>query len=332
MIRKFMGLCLVFCLIGMPSAFGQDSRGEVTADLCNSRSIIEDELAAFFAAFVEAVLLYDDVDGDDLPEIASIALITEVACDEDETEEEVRALTGFLNLKDETIDAYDANLTAVGNEPQAAALADYDNAIAALMVVSQQVQNTVAQILSENGITLTGSYQFIEVDLVARDSENPYAGDGDIDGDGATNADEYAAALADNGGTADIFALDLFILSAFDAALFGSGGGGGGGGGGCLIATISLGTPLANELGTLRNFRESYLVSNPVGSAIAGMYYRMSPTVAKNATSGSLTETIARAIMAPVVLVVQGVMAFPAVVFIPFSFLLYRRKLARSRG
>jgi hypothetical protein len=45
----------------------------------------------------------------------------------------------------------------------------------------------------------------------------------------------------------------------------------------CLIANITYGTPLYNELDSIRAFRDEFLLTNPVGSAVAEFYYRVSP-------------------------------------------------------
>ena len=65
---------------------------------------------------------------------------------------------------------------------------------------------------------------------------------------------------------------DIFIIK-FSAAS-----GGGGGGGDCLITSLTHGTPLHKELDTIRAFRDQILLTNPIGSGIAKLYYRISPT------------------------------------------------------
>lgn len=66
-------------------------------------------------------------------------------------------------------------------------------------------------------------------------------------------------------GLVDIFLLKLIQVS-------------GGGSGNCLIANLSYGTPLAQELDSIRAFRDQSLLTNPAGSLIAGLYYRVSPS------------------------------------------------------
>jgi len=79
---------------------------------------------------------------------------------------------------------------------------------------------------------------------------------------------------------------------------------GSGGGGGCLIATFAHGTPLAKELDTVRAFRDSILLNNPIGSRIAGMYYRLGPGaihVASN-SKAALTHITTVSIVASLIL------------------------------
>jgi len=51
-------------------------------------------------------------------------------------------------------------------------------------------------------------------------------------------------------------------------------------GGGCFIATAAYGSYLDSHVETLRDFRDSYMVTNPVGSALVSLYYKVSPPVA----------------------------------------------------
>ena len=50
--------------------------------------------------------------------------------------------------------------------------------------------------------------------------------------------------------------------------------------GGCFIATAAYGSYLDGHVQTLRDFRDQYLVTNPVGSALVSAYYKLSPPVA----------------------------------------------------
>ena len=78
-------------------------------------------------------------------------------------------------------------------------------------------------------------------------------------------------------------------------------GGGGGGGGGCFIATAAYGSYLDSHVETLRNFRDQYLLTNPVGQALVSTYYEVSPPVAEFIDDHPTLKPIVRAGLMPAV-------------------------------
>jgi hypothetical protein len=69
----------------------------------------------------------------------------------------------------------------------------------------------------------------------------------------------------------------------------------------CFIATAAYGTPMAEEIGILRKFRDEYLLTNPVGKALVEFYYMVSPPIAEFITEHPSLKPIVRAGLLPVV-------------------------------
>ena len=71
--------------------------------------------------------------------------------------------------------------------------------------------------------------------------------------------------------------------------------------GGCFIATAAYGTPMAEEIQILRELRDEYLLTNPTGQALVGLYYRISPPIAEFITEHPSLKPIARVGLVPAV-------------------------------
>jgi hypothetical protein len=69
----------------------------------------------------------------------------------------------------------------------------------------------------------------------------------------------------------------------------------------CFIATAAYGTPMAEEIQILREFRDGYLLTNPAGQALVDLYYRVSPPVAEFITAHPSLKSIVRAGLLPAV-------------------------------
>jgi subtilisin family serine protease len=70
---------------------------------------------------------------------------------------------------------------------------------------------------------------------------------------------------------------------------------------GCFIATAAYGTPMAEEIQILREFRDEYLLTNPVGQALVDLYYRVSPPIAEFINEHPSLKPIVRAGLVPAV-------------------------------
>jgi len=69
----------------------------------------------------------------------------------------------------------------------------------------------------------------------------------------------------------------------------------------CFIATAAYGTPMAEEIQILRQFRDEYLLTNIVGQTLVDLYYRVSPPVAEFITEHPGLKPIVRAGLLPAV-------------------------------
>ncbi|MFO7997236.1 MAG: C45 family autoproteolytic acyltransferase/hydrolase [Dehalococcoidia bacterium] len=69
----------------------------------------------------------------------------------------------------------------------------------------------------------------------------------------------------------------------------------------CFIATAAYGTPMAEEIQILRDFRDGYLLTNPLGQAFVDFYYRVSPPIAEFITDHPSLKPIVRTGLLPAV-------------------------------
>jgi hypothetical protein len=69
----------------------------------------------------------------------------------------------------------------------------------------------------------------------------------------------------------------------------------------CCTATAAFGTPMTQELGILRQFRDEELLTNPVGEALVDLYYTVSPPIARFITEHPGLKPVVRAGLAPAV-------------------------------
>jgi hypothetical protein len=70
---------------------------------------------------------------------------------------------------------------------------------------------------------------------------------------------------------------------------------------GCFIATAAYGTPMAQQIQILREFRDEYLLTNTGGQAFVDFYYQVSPPIADFITEHAGLKPVVRAGLAPVV-------------------------------
>jgi hypothetical protein len=74
-----------------------------------------------------------------------------------------------------------------------------------------------------------------------------------------------------------------------------------GSGSGCCVATAAYGTPMAEEIIILREFRDEYLLTNTVGRILVDVYYKVSPPIAEFITEYPNLKPIVRTALVPAV-------------------------------
>jgi|GEM_PF-5106979 len=70
---------------------------------------------------------------------------------------------------------------------------------------------------------------------------------------------------------------------------------------GCFIATATYGSELAEEIELLREFRDQYLLSNPIGEALVNFYYQVSPPIAKLIIEHPVLKPITKIALTPAI-------------------------------
>jgi len=77
--------------------------------------------------------------------------------------------------------------------------------------------------------------------------------------------------------------------------------------GGCFIATAAYGTPTAEQIDVLREFRDVVLLESTAGSQFVALYYQLSPPVAEFIAGNELLRTLVRELLVdPIVWVVEA--------------------------
>ena len=70
---------------------------------------------------------------------------------------------------------------------------------------------------------------------------------------------------------------------------------------GCFIATAAFGTPMAQEINTLRRFRDSKMEPSPIGRHFVTFYYTTSPPVAKIIARNKWMKAFVRLSLKPII-------------------------------
>jgi len=76
---------------------------------------------------------------------------------------------------------------------------------------------------------------------------------------------------------------------------------------GCFIATAAYGTPTAEQIDVLREFRDVVLLKSTVGSQFVALYYQLSPPIADFIARSDLLRTLVRELLVdPIVWIVEA--------------------------
>jgi len=99
-----------------------------------------------------------------------------------------------------------------------------------------------------------------------------------------------------------IYAIGLTLLAILASGnRRGDEGGAAGGGGGCFIATAAYGTPMANQVKILCEFRDRYLLNNFIGREFVKTYYKYSPTMADFIVQHEKIRFVCRLLLLPLI-------------------------------
>ena len=74
----------------------------------------------------------------------------------------------------------------------------------------------------------------------------------------------------------------------------------------CWIATAVYGTPLANEVDLLVDFRDNHLLTNYVGKTIVEFYYKVSPPIAELIRRNKALRLLARYLLSFIVSILKN--------------------------
>lgn len=111
--------------------------------------------------------------------------------------------------------------------------------------------------------------------------------------------------------------------------------GDGGGGGPCFIASAAYGTPMAKDIEVLRELRDTYLMNNALGLFLVDTYYTISPAVADQVATHPWAASLVRALLIPVLLMVDLFMRAPVPFLLMGLFgagIIVRRRMAARRA
>ncbi len=117
--------------------------------------------------------------------------------------------------------------------------------------------------------------------------------------------------------------------------LLAGGDSGGGSGGPCFIASAAYGTPMAEDIDTLRAVRDTFMLDNAVGTAFVDTYYRVSPMLADAVAQSPVLAAVVRVLLVPVIFLGKVALTMSwltALVGLSIGMMYIMRRKARSQA
>ena len=73
----------------------------------------------------------------------------------------------------------------------------------------------------------------------------------------------------------------------------------------CFIATAAYGSPLAQEVVLLQDFRDHYLARRALGATFIQVYYRLSPALARQISNNTALKVLTRSLLTPIIFLIK---------------------------
>ena len=98
----------------------------------------------------------------------------------------------------------------------------------------------------------------------------------------------------------------------------------------CFIATAVYGSPLDPHVAVLRNFRDRYLLTNPIGKTFCQFYYRHSPPIADFIRRHEKLKTVTGWVLEPIIYVIEYPFALVFIAIMGAGIRISRRRLGSA--